>query len=180
MHPGLIKLRLAVPSDRPALADLHTYAFRINARGIYDPAVIDAAAERCVALDPALIADGRYWLIEAGGAPVASAGWSAEPPAWTQSANVSSEPGDAWVRCMHIHPRMTGTGMGTRLLETVEEAVIGAGFQRLRAWVPLMAIPLYRSAGFADDQAINLQLPEGTFIGLVMQQRLEAKQRAAA
>jgi GNAT superfamily N-acetyltransferase len=180
MHPGLIKLRLAVPADRPALADLHTYAFRVNARGIYDPAVIDAAAERCVTLDPALIADRRYWLIEAGGAPVASGGWSAEPPGWTQSAGIMSEPGDAWVRCMHIHPRMTGTGMGTRLLETVEQAVSEAGFRRLRAWVPLMAIPLYRSAGFADDHAVNVSLPEGTFVGLVMQRHLEAKRRAAA
>jgi GNAT superfamily N-acetyltransferase len=181
MHPALIKVRAARADDRSRLEHLHAYAFRTAASGTYAAPVIDHAAARFVALDPALIARGRYWLIEAGGEILASAGWSEQPPGWMEAAAFAAPAVHPWVRCMHVHPRMTGTGLGARLLATIEADVARAGHAGLTAWVPLMAIPLYRMAGFAGDAPVSIEVPgAGRYIGLVMQRIFADGGRAAA
>jgi GNAT superfamily N-acetyltransferase len=181
MHPGLIRLRAARPDDRAALDQLHRYAFRASAQGIYDEAVIDDVAERCVPMNPALLASGRYWLIEAGGQPVASAGWSADPPAWIAAQRPELANELPWVRCVHIDPRISGAGLGAKLLQKIEHDVSAAGFQGVNAWVSLMTIPLYRGAGFAGEVPVTLELaPSVRFIGLVMQRRFGQEGRVAA
>jgi GNAT superfamily N-acetyltransferase len=181
MHPALIKVRPARAADLPRLADLHRYAFRAAACGTYDQALIDHAATAFVALDPALVAAGRYWLIEAGGEMLASAGWSPSPPGWMGKAGFHPPTGLPWVRCLHVHPRLVGAGLGTRLLATVEADAAREGAAGLQAWVPLMSIALYRGAGFSGDAASSIDVPGvGRYVGLVMQRLFAGAGRAAA
>lgn len=181
MHPALIKVRPARATDLSRLGQLHRHAFRAAANGTYDQAVIDHAASAFVTLDPALVAAGRYWLIEAGGEVLASAGWSPTPPAWMTAAGFTTAEAVPWVRCLHIHPRLIGAGLGTRLLATVEADVARNGHAGMQSWVSLMSIALYRSAGFSGDVPVSIDVPGGArYVGLVMQRRFARADKAAA
>src|SRR5918911_466617 len=71
------QLRPATPADVPALRALIAASVRGLSPGFYADAQIESALEHMFGVDSQLIADGTYYVLEAGSTLVAAGGWSA-------------------------------------------------------------------------------------------------------
>jgi hypothetical protein len=67
---------LAMSADVPALMALVERSFRALGARDYPPETVAAAAGTVIKFDPELVGQGRVFVIEDGGEPVACAGWS--------------------------------------------------------------------------------------------------------
>ena len=115
-----------------------------------------ASAVRYVAqVDPMLLADGTYFVLESGGELVACGGWSRRDRLYTGSGDSdgdgraldpATEP--AKVRAMFVRADWTRRGLGRRILEECEAAARREGFRRLALLATLPGVPLYLACGF--------------------------------
>lgn len=163
-------LRLATPDDGPQIQQL----MKESAAGLF-PAYYDemqvASAVRYVAqLDPMLLADGTYFVLEAAGMLVACGGWSrrARPYAGSAASESDNELLDpatdaAHVRAMFVRPDWTRRGLGRRIIAECEVAAGRAGFSRLDLVATLPGVPLYLACGFeATGPEYDITLTDGT------------------
>src|SRR5207244_807628 len=134
-----------------------------------------ASAVRYVAqVDPMLLADGTYFVLERGDAPVACGGWSRRDRLYTGSGHSegdaraldpSSEP--ARVRAMFVRADWTRRGLGRRILEECEAAARREGFRQLALVSTLPGLPLYLAYGFQPVEEVQVALPDGVRIACV-------------
>lgn len=110
-------LRLAVPADGAAIAELARDSVRTQFPAYYDEAETASAAEHITTLDTALIDDGTYYVHDADGEIVACGGWSGGTSCSTQ---VPREPmSDCSIRRLSQHASApcscvrTGRGVGS-------------------------------------------------------------------
>jgi GNAT superfamily N-acetyltransferase len=145
--------RLATPGDVPALVPLIESAITELQRGFLDAAQI-AASRVGMGIDPQLIADGTYFVVEADGRLAGCGGWSrrAKLYAGDRSAggaallDPATDP--ARVRAMYTHPAFTRRGVGRLILARAEAAAAAEGFRTLELMATLAGRPLYEAAGF--------------------------------
>ena len=110
-------------------------------------------------VDPMLIDDGTYFVLEAEGQPVACGGWSRRDRLYTGSGDAlgdareldpATEP--ARVRAMFVREDWTRRGLGRRILGECETAARREGFRTLslmatlpgRAALPRLRLPSAR------------------------------------
>jgi GNAT superfamily N-acetyltransferase len=115
-----------------------------------------ASAVRYVAeVDPTLLADGTYFVLEVDGEPVACGGWSRRDRLYTGSGGAdddgrmldpATEP--ARVRAMFVRDDWTRRGLGRRIIDECESAARREGFRRLVLGATLPGVPLYLACGF--------------------------------
>ena len=129
-----------------------------------------ASAVRFVAqVDPDLITDGTYLVLEAAGEIVACGGWSRRGRVYTGSAPA---PGDdryldpateaAHIRAMYVRADWTRRGLGRRIIEASEDAARQMGFRRMDLVATLPGIPLYQAAGYVPTAEIeDVELADG-------------------
>jgi GNAT superfamily N-acetyltransferase len=138
-----------------------------------------ASAVRFVAqVDPLLLADGTFFLLEAGGDLVACGGWSRRDRLYTGSGDAAGdarmldparEP--ARVRAMFVRADWTRRGLGRRILEECEAAARREGFRVLSLMATLPGVPLYRAYGFRAIAEVEVSLPDGVRIACVTMER---------
>jgi GNAT superfamily N-acetyltransferase len=139
-----------------------------------------ASAVRYVAqVDPMLLADGTYYVLESAGELVACGGWSRRDKLYTGSGDAaddvrvldaSAEP--ARVRAMFVRPDWTRRGLGRRILEECEAAARDEGFRRLALVSTLPGLPLYRAYGFSPLEELEVAMPDGVRIACVSMEKL--------
>jgi GNAT superfamily N-acetyltransferase len=134
-----------------------------------------ASAVRFVAqIDPMLLEDGTYFVLESEGEPVACGGWSRRDRLYTGSGDAEGDarlldPAEepARVRAMFVRPDWTRRGLGRRILEACEDAARGEGFRRLALVATLPGLPLYLACGFCRIEDVDVVMPDGVSIPCV-------------
>jgi GNAT superfamily N-acetyltransferase len=157
-----VTLRVAVPADEADVrAVMHASAAAIFPR-YYDERQSASAVRYVAEPDPQLLADGTYFVLEAGGAAIACGGWSRRRKPYVGSAAAADDlelldPATeaAHVRAMFVHPAWTRRGLGRRIIEACEAAAAGEGFRRLDLVATLPGIELYEACGFVPTADVE-------------------------
>jgi GNAT superfamily N-acetyltransferase len=169
-------IRRAVPADREALLDMQAQSFRVLGRHHYGPEVIEAFLTHVGTLDPHLIEDGAYFLIEHDGVIIACGGWSLQQPGYAAHAANDAElvPQLPKVRAVYAHALMPRQGLGRRIMAAIEADILRAGFHGACLSATLGALPLYRAIGYRGDAPVVVNLPGGhPLVGIAMEKRFD-------
>jgi GNAT superfamily N-acetyltransferase len=165
-HPEPL-LRVATPDDVTKIEALMKESTAALFPLFYDDEQTASAVLHIAQLDPLLLEDGTYFVIELGNQLIACGGWSKRDKLYTGSAasgdgrllDPSREP--ARVRAMFVRPDWTRRGLGRRILEECEAAACSAGFRELTLGATLPGEPLYRAFGFHPTGEEELTMPDG-------------------
>jgi len=177
--PPIARQRLARAADTPQIAALMRASVLDLFPRFYDERQTASAARYIARLDPALVADGTYFVHElAAGEIVACGGWSRRGKL---HAGAGDAPGDqrlldprtepARVRAMFVRADWTRRGLGRAILESCERAARAEGFSRLALMATLPGEPLYRAFGFEQTARPTLTLPDGVQVEGVQMER---------
>ena len=182
MDAPVLTFRVATLADAPEIDAL----MKISAAAIfaeyYDAGQTASAVRHVARVDPDLLADGTYFVIEDDGELVACGGWSRRGRVYMGSADA---PGDdryldpateaAHIRAMYVRPDRTRRGLGRQILEASEEAARQVGFARMDLVATLPGIPLYRAFGYEPTAEIeDVVLADGVLLPCqAMTKRLE-------
>lgn len=172
--PGDPALRIAMPADADALDGLMKASTRALFPAFYDERQIASSVEYVARIDPTLLEDGTYFVIEVDGERVACGGWSRRDKLYSGSSDQEGrdrllDPGTeaAHVRAMFVRPDWTRRGLGTRILEASEAAARAEGFRRMTLGATLPGVPLYERFGFHATVRGTITLPDGVDIEYV-------------
>jgi len=168
-HRPPIALRLARSTDAARLLDVQRAAIRAGAATHYEPAVIAdwaplAAASEQVASQARRIAGGEELVVVA------------TDRAGTIHGFASAAPGEGELRALYVAPALARQGIGSRLLERLEELVASAGVRDLHVDASLNAEAFYRAQGYTSEALERHRLRSGRTMACVsMRKRLTGK-----
>jgi GNAT superfamily N-acetyltransferase len=155
-------LRVATPPDASRIDALMKASTAAIFPVHYDAAQTASAVRYVSQVDPDLLEDGTYFVVEADGEFVACGGWSRRARVYMGSANA---PGDdryldpateaAHIRAMFVRADWTRRGLGRRIIEASEEAARAHRFRRMDLVATLPGIPLYLAAGYVPTAGIE-------------------------
>lgn len=161
MAPMLLTHRLATMADVPALRALMEASIGELQKGFLDDAAI-ASSRVIMGLDTQLIADGTYFVVEAGSRIAGCGGWSRRATLYggdhspgRSAATLDPATDAARVRAMYTHPAFARRGVGRRILQLCEAAAAAEGYLRLELMATLSGLPLYRAYGFEPIEHIE-------------------------
>lgn len=172
-------IRVAQPSDIPALHTLIEASVRQLQANDYTPAQIEGALGTVLGLDTQLIHDQTYYLAEAaqpsGETTLAGCGgWSKRKTLFGADQAAVREPellnpatDAAKIRAIFIHPAYARQGLGTRILAHVEGAAQAAGFHHFEMGSTLTGVPLYTLKGYVPIEQIAVPLKNGEALPIV-------------
>jgi GNAT superfamily N-acetyltransferase len=161
-------LRVARPEDHAAVSDLLSRSYRISMAPAYPADLMALALPVISEANPALLASGRYAVIETGDGTLAGGGgWSRERPG---SGDVI--PGLAHIRHFAIDPMWLRRGLGRRLYDWCEEAARGEGMTAFECHSSLNAEPFYRALGFARVGTLSIDFGPCSLPAIVMTRRI--------
>lgn len=162
-------LRVATLADAPQIDVLMKASAAAIFPEYYDATQTASAVRHVAHVDPALLADGTYLVVEDDDELVACGGWSRRGRPYMGSADA---PGDdrfldpateaAHIRAMFVRADWTRHGLGRRILEASEAAARRMGFRRLDLVATLPGIPLYRAFGYVPTaDVVDIVLADG-------------------
>ena len=132
-------MRIATLADAPAIDALMKASTRAIFPAFYDERQTASAVVHIAHVDPMLLEDGTYFVLDAGGEVVACGGWSRRDKLFSGEAGQEgrarlldplTEP--ARVRAMFVRDDWTRRGLGTRILEACEDAARAERFRDRR------------------------------------------------
>ena len=171
-------LRVATLDDEIAIDALMKGSAGVLFPRFYDEQQAASAESYVAQVDPVLLADGTYFVLEAGNEMVACGGWSRRDKLYTGSGDSeddaraldpSSEP--ARVRAMFVRADWTRRGLGRRILEECEAAARREGFQQLALVSTTPGLPLYLAYGFRPLEEYEVAMPDGVTIACVSMEK---------
>jgi GNAT superfamily N-acetyltransferase len=175
-------LRLATRADEAAIEQLMKASTAAIFPGFYDARQTASSVVHIAHVDPMLIDDETYFVIEAADEIVACGGWSKRDKLYTGSSDQegrarlldpATEP--ARVRAMFVRQDWTRRGLGTQILDACEAAARRAGFRLLGLMATLPGFELYRRYGFRELERTAIKLPDGVDLECVaMEKEVEA------
>jgi GNAT superfamily N-acetyltransferase len=172
-------LRVATLDDEMGLDALMKASAAVLFPHFYDENQSASAVRYVARIDPLLLADGTYFVLESGGDPIACGGWSRRDKLYTGSGdseddarplNPSTEP--ARVRAMFVRGDWTRRGLGRRILEECEAAAKREGFRQLALVATMPGLPLYLAYGFRRLEDVDVTMPDGVVIPCVAMDKL--------
>lgn len=176
MHPP--RLRRATPADVPALHALIDGSVRVLSAGHYSPQQVESSLRYLFGPDTQLIADGTYYVVEAGGALAAAGGWSRRRTLYggdqakgAEDALLDPSVDAARIRAFFVHPAWARRGLARRLFAECLTSARAAGFRRLELVATLPGEPLYAALGFAAGDRFAVPLPDGVELPVVRMTR---------
>ena len=189
MMQANIQLRLAVPEDVPVLREVIDASVRGLQTQDYTPAQIEGALKTVFGVDSQLIADGTYFVAEAGptavertGAQhaqpelmiVGCGGWSKRKTLygsdhWTGREDALLDPlrDAAKIRAFFIHPAWARRGVGGMILQACEDAARAAGFTRYEMGATLTGAKLFGVKGYVPVRTISIPLLNGESLRVI-------------
>lgn len=174
--PAPVLIRPATDADHPALEALAGLATR-DLLGPFLSKEQRAATFAFTPLDPWLIEDGTYFVLEVNGKIRASGGWSWRGP-MIHNPNRQYRPpesqsnGVARIRAMYTDPGHARKGFGRTILSVCELAARLAGVRRLELIATPVGELLYRACGFESVEIIDLDAPGGVIIPVTRMQKI--------
>ncbi len=171
---GAYSQRVARPDDSAALNDLIAVSAHGLSRGHYSTDQVQAALDGVFGVDSQLIADGTYYVIESGGAPVACGGWSFRATLFGSDAIAGRDPRRldpkteaAKIRAFFVHPEHARRGLGRRILQRCEQAARAAGFTRLELGATLPGQPFYAACGYGAGEPSDYGMKNGLTLTVI-------------
>jgi GNAT superfamily N-acetyltransferase len=167
------ELRQGRMDEVDAIDELMKASMRVVFPQFYDAEQTESSL-RFISLDPYLIEDGTYFVIEADGVLVACGGWTRRPRSGAGWGNPSvaarvldpkNEP--ARVRQMFVRPDWLRRGLATRILQACEAAARAEGYRELSLTASLPGEPLYLRSGFREVERVDIPLPDGRTLDVV-------------
>ena len=171
-------LRTATPDDEAAVEALMKASAAALFPRFYDEQQAASAVRYVAAVDPLLLADGTYFVLESGEEAVACGGWSrrdrlypgsGESDSDARPLDPASEP--ARVRAMFVRDDWTRRGLGRRILDECEAAARREGFRMLSLLATLPGVPLYLAYGFRALDEVGVVLPDGVVLACVAMEK---------
>lgn len=171
-------LRPAARDDAPAIDALMKASTRGIFPAFYDQRQTASSVVHIAHVDPMLLEDGTYFVIEEDGQLVACGGWSRRDKLFSGSADQegrarpldpANEP--ARVRAMFVRPDRTRRGLGTQILEACEAAARAEGYRRLSLMATLPGFELYQRFGFRTVERTTITLPDGVTLDAVAMEK---------
>jgi predicted N-acetyltransferase YhbS len=164
-----IEIRLATRQDIPALQELIRESVSVLSTPYYSSTQIASGLAHVFGVDTQLIIDGTYFLAEAENQIVGSGGWSKrktlfggdQSKAGAIDALLDPATEAARIRAFYVHPGWSRRGVGSRILQSCEDAARKAGFSRIELVATLPGEPLYLSRGYEKAEAIQIETPDG-------------------
>jgi GNAT superfamily N-acetyltransferase len=157
-----IVIRPAIADEIAPLERLIAASARALSQGFYDDREIEAAIAHVFGVDSELIADGTYFVAEAGGRLAGCGGWSRRRTMFGGDRFAAREAGlldpaidAARIRAFFIAPGWQRRGIATALLRTCEAAAAAAGFARMALMATLPGVPFYAAHGYRPDAPID-------------------------
>ena len=155
-------LRVAQPADGDRIDALMKESTRAIFPAFYDAGQTASAVRYVAQVDPMLLEDGTYYVLEVADELIGCGGWSKRGRPYMGSAEAAGDdrlldPATeaAHVRAMFVRADWTRRGLGRRILEACETAARRAGFRRLDLVATLPGIPLYEAFGFTPAAEIR-------------------------
>jgi GNAT superfamily N-acetyltransferase len=171
--PASLRLRLALDSDIEALRALMNAAIGQLQTPYLSPEAVTASFE-VMGLDSQLIADGAYFVVEAGERIAGCGGWSrratlfgGDHSAGRDAALLDPATDPARVRAMYTHPDFTRRGIGRMILEACEAAAAAEGFRSCELAATLAGEPLYRACGYQEIERFFARTGGGVEVPLI-------------
>jgi GNAT superfamily N-acetyltransferase len=172
--------RLALPEDIAVLRPLMNDAIGQLLRDFLPPEAVEASFH-IMGLDPRLIDDGTYFVIECDGAIAGCGGWSRRATLFGGDHTVGRSDAlldpaidAARIRAMYTSPSFTRRGVGRLVLELCEKAAAAEGFARVELAATMGGVPLYRACGYQDIEPFEADTPSGVRVPLIrMGKRLD-------
>ena len=175
-------LRVATPDDAAAVESVMKQSTAAHFPQWYDEHQTESAVAHVAHVDPLLLSDGTYYILEVKGEAVACGGWSRRGKLYTGSGDAdddarivdpATEP--ARVRAMFVRPDWTRRGLGRRILEAAKQAARAEGFSRMILVATLPGVPLYEAYGFRALEEADVTTPDGVVLPcVVMDKRIDA------
>jgi GNAT superfamily N-acetyltransferase len=171
-----VNLRRALPEDIPALKVLIALSVRSLQAGDYSPAQIEGALGTIFGVDTQLIADGTYFVIEAGGGDsiVGCGGWSkrktlfgSDQRSGREDTLLDSGCDNAKIRAFFVHPDWARRGIGSEILDACESAAMEAGFKGFELGATVTGERLYRARGYEAIERIEVRLANGLALPII-------------
>jgi GNAT superfamily N-acetyltransferase len=171
---GEPEIRIATPADASSIQALMESSGEVLFRRFYDEEQAASAVRFVAQVDPLLLRDGTYFVLEAEDELVACGGWSRRDRLYTGSGDSdddarlldpATEP--ARVRAMFTRADWTRRGLGRRILEACEDAARAEGFRRLSLMATLPGVPLYATYGFEALEELEITMPDGVTLPCV-------------
>lgn len=176
-----LSLRQAVAEDTPVLRVLIDASVRGLQAQDYTPNQIEGALQGVYGVDSQLIADGTYFVVEAGAAArsiVGCGGWSKRKTLfgsdhWTGREDAVLDPRHdaAKIRAFFVHPNWVRRGIGSMILDACERAATAAGFHRFEMGATLTGVPLYRARGYVQLEHLAVPLNNGESLVVVRMEK---------
>jgi len=172
MDAPALTLRVATLADALQIDDLMKASVRAIFPAFYDATQTASAVKYVSQVDPDLLVDGTYFVVEEGGEVVACGGWSRRGRVYMGSAN---NPGDeryldpateaSHIRAMFVRADWQRRGLGRRIIQESEDAARRMGFRRMDLVATLPGIPLYLAAGYLPTAGIaDVVLADGVLL----------------
>ena len=178
MGPDEPVLRVATLDDETAVDSLMQVSAAALFPRFYSEPQASSAVRYVAQVDPILLVDETYFVLESGHEMVACGGWGRRDKLYMGSGNSegdaraldpSSEP--ARVRAMFVRADWTRRGLGRRILEECEAAARREGFRQLALVSTMPGLPLYLAYGFRPIEEVDVALPDGVTIACVAMEK---------
>lgn len=177
------QLRRAVPSDSAAIEAVMKASAGELSKGFYSEQQIPSVIAHISSLDPVLIEDETYFVIEdvrdGEDAPsaelsiVACGGWSRRDKLFTGGGAAAGGPSlltpgrdPARIRAMFVHPAAARRGFGQAILAAGERDAADEGFTTAELMSTAPGEPLYLACGYEILERVDLVLPDGCAVAL--------------
>ena len=166
-------MRVATPADAEAIDALMKESGAALFPGVYDGRQAASMVRFVSQVDSLLLADGTYFVLEAGGELVGCGGWSRRDKLYTGGDDAGDErlldpaTEPARVRAMFVRADWTRRGLGRRILEACEAAAKREGFRTLVLSATMSGLPLYLTYGFERVEDQELTMPDGVTVTCV-------------
>jgi GNAT superfamily N-acetyltransferase len=178
MQNGEVIVRVGTPDDAGSVEALMRESIRVIFPRYYDETQTASSIRYVGQVDPMLLEDGTYFVLESGGEVIACGGWSRRDRLYTGSGDAEGdsrlldpaiEP--AKVRAMFVRGDWTRRGLGRRILEECEAAARREGFRRLALMATLPGVPLYAAYGFEPLEEGEIALEDGVTLACVAMEK---------
>jgi GNAT superfamily N-acetyltransferase len=178
MEPFDPVLRVATRTDATRVETLMRQSVAELFPLYYDARQTASSVRYVAEVDPNLLEDGTYFVLESDGEVVACGGWSRRALLYTGSGNsdadrrlLDPDTEPAKVRAMFVHPDWTRRGLGRRIIEECETAARREGFKRLALMATLPGVPLYLACGFEPLEESEVALADGVKVACVAMEK---------
>jgi N-acetylglutamate synthase-like GNAT family acetyltransferase len=161
-----LQLRLATPDDANAVSSVLLASYSTIYRGWYRDDVLTRALPAISRANPALLASGRYLIVEAGGRIISCGGWSRDKPGGAPTPKL------AHLRHFATHPDHCGKGAAGAVVATSLHGARADGAREIEVLSSLPAEAFYAGHGFKPAAIVHQPVAGAAFACVMMRRAL--------